>query len=191
MQEEQQALLQQEARHVPCLTSWVSDLVNGKAFKPIQAAICCSTPQHLHHLVQLHTFPVCILCKAIVPGWLRTLQLPLLMDTRHTRLGKSMIQNRLTLSAGAFLRWTMPKVRPSRLSTSTVISPRDTSLKRTLSFGDNWPIFQSSVDVTVQGHTKPPKLGPSCVRTIGMSPGHSTVYVALLSSECLPHASLY
>ena len=46
-------------------------------------------------------------------------------------------------------------------------------LKCTLSFGDTWPIFQISVDVIVQGHTKPPKLGPSCVSTTGMSPAHS------------------
>ena len=51
--------------------------------------------------------------------------------------------------------------------------PKVVGLKCTLSFGDTWPIFQISVDVIVQGHTKPPKLGPSCVSTIGMSPAHS------------------
>ena len=49
-------------------------------------------------------------------------------------------------------------------------SPRVTGLKRTLSLGETWPIFHSSVDVMVQGHTKPPRLGPSNMSATGMSP---------------------
>ena len=45
-----------------------------------------------------------------------------------------------------------------------------TGLKRTLSLGETWPIFHSSVDVMVQGHTKPPRLGPSNMSATGMSP---------------------
>ena len=50
------------------------------------------------------------------------------------------------------------------------VSPRVTGLKRTLSLGETWPIFHSSVDVIVQGHTKPPRLGPSNTSATGMSP---------------------
>ena len=49
-------------------------------------------------------------------------------------------------------------------------SPRVTGLKRTLSLGETCPIFHSSVDVMVQGHTKPPRLGPSNISATGMSP---------------------
>ena len=49
-------------------------------------------------------------------------------------------------------------------------SPRVMGLKRTLSLGETWPIFHSSVDVMVQGHTKPPRLGPSNMSATGMSP---------------------
>ncbi len=48
--------------------------------------------------------------------------------------------------------------------------PRVTGLKRTASLGDTWPIFQSSVEVMVHGHTKPPRLGPSNISATGMSP---------------------
>ncbi len=44
--------------------------------------------------------------------------------------------------------------------------------------GLSWPIFQSSAATTVAGQTKPPRLGPSGPRMIGMSPVKSTVPTA-------------
>ena len=52
-------------------------------------------------------------------------------------------------------------------------SPRVSGLKRTLSLGETWPIFHSWVDVMVQGHTKPPRLGPSNMSATGMSPARA------------------
>lgn len=60
--------------------------------------------------------------------------------------------------------------------------PRVTGLKRTASLGDTWPIFQSSVEVMVQGHTKPPRLGPSNIRATGMSPaGMRTHHIPVIT----------
>ena len=42
--------------------------------------------------------------------------------------------------------------------------------KVTSSLGRTWPIFQSSVEMMVAGHTKPPSEGPSTVSTTGWSP---------------------
>ena len=63
--------------------------------------------------------------------------------------------------------------------------PRVRGLNRTLSFGETWPIFHSSVDVMVQGHTKPPRLGPSNISATGMSPA-GAITCALLFGSIFP-----
>lgn len=58
-------------------------------------------------------------------------------------------------------------------------APRVTRRKVTESSGEACPSFQSSVEVMVTGHTKPPRLGPSCVSTTGMSPAaHQQLHMA-------------
>ena len=49
-------------------------------------------------------------------------------------------------------------------------STSDTGTKRTVSSALSWPIFHSRASMIVAGQTKPPRLGPSGPRMIGMSP---------------------
>jgi hypothetical protein len=53
-----------------------------------------------------------------------------------------------------------------------------TRRNRTRSPGRNCPSFHNSESISVAGHTKPPRLGPSGPRITGMSPVKSTLPMA-------------
>ena len=149
----------------------MTDLTDGMALDHVHAAAACSASKQLHHPVKLHALLVCLLCKASISGslFINTDS----VDTREhydpdspetaINLAEQLPASAASIMRSAFCQFFLP----------CGARPIVVGLKCTLSFGDTWPIFQISVDVIVQGHTKPPKLGPSCVSTIGMSPAHS------------------
>ena len=60
--------------------------------------------------------------------------------------------------------------RPARRRARSRLGERDRRGSGRVSPGRSWPIFHSSAPMTVAGQTKPPRLGPSGPRMIGMSP---------------------
>jgi hypothetical protein len=60
----------------------------------------------------------------------------------------------------------------------TAGTPGAAGTNRTVSPGRSCPSFHSSSPITVTGHTKPPRLGPSGPRITGMSPVKSTAPIA-------------
>ena len=94
-----------------------------------------------------------------------------------------------TAPAGRRCRRAASRSRAPASGSRRRASASDTGTKRTVSSALSWPIFHRSASTIVAGQTKPPRLGPSGPRMIGMSPVKSMVPTAYALSWMLEGCS--